>query len=527
MYNPIVSRHARLILLLWLACLLSSVHARAPDEASAWFTSGRPTPDALEAIRLLRESSQDGLDPADYQAESLTRRIEAARHGPRLDQDEEAALGTVLEQVLQSLMSDVHQGRVDPRKVHASFHAATEHFDTEAYLHEALARHGLRPAVDALRPRLPQYARLMQALARYRTLASAPALQQPLPALPRKSLARGDFYTGAAQLGSRLAALGDLPAPVGAGTRYDGALVDGVMAFQARHGLHADGVLGKKTLAELNVPIAFRIRQIALTMERLRWTPVLLSERMIAVNVPEFRLHAYETWPGGEHLEMNVVVGKAAAGRTPLFVEELRAIEFSPYWNIPASIARRETVPMLLRDPASFKREGLEFVDAAGQPVRELNRANLDAVLSGRMRIRQRPGPANALGDIKFIFPNNDNIYLHHTPARQLFTRERRDFSHGCIRVEEPVALAQFVLQDQPEWTEEKIRAAMAAGTPRTVLLKHPIPVLIAYGTAIAKADGTIHFFDDIYGNDALLEQALQAKKRATVSAGNPSAPQD
>jgi murein L,D-transpeptidase YcbB/YkuD len=209
---------------------------------------------------------------------------------------------------------------------------------------------------------------------------------------------------------------------------------------------------------------------------------------------------------------MNVVVGKALDKRTPLFVEEMRSIEFSPYWNIPASIARMETVPQLLHDPAYFEREGLEFVDRNGKAYPVLSRANIDAVLNGSMRLRQRPGPKNALGDIKFVFPNNESIYLHHTPAVQLFGRDRRDFSHGCIRVEDPVALARFVLRDQPAWTEERIRAAMEAGKPLVLRLAHPLPVLIAYGTAIAHADGRVEFFEDIYGNDALLAEALRKR---------------
>jgi murein L,D-transpeptidase YcbB/YkuD len=287
-----------------------------------------------------------------------------------------------------------------------------------------------------------------------------------------------------------------------------------VQAFQQRHGLNDDGVIGAGTLAALNVSPAERVRQIALTMERLRWTPIAQGPRMITINLPEFVLRGYEVH--GDEItvktEMKVIVGKALNTRTPIFDEDMRFIEFSPYWNIPPSIARKETVPKLRKDPGYLDREGMEFVAGDGRVLRAVSSANLDAVLAGQMRIRQRPGPENALGDIKFVFPNNDNIYLHHTPATQLFEKERRDFSHGCIRVEKPVELAKFVLQDMPDWTEERIVAAMTKGESSTLKLAHPIPVLIAYGTALVK-HGRPYFFADLYGQDKLLDAALKARK--------------
>jgi murein L,D-transpeptidase YcbB/YkuD len=200
--------------------------------------------------------------------------------------------------------------------------------------------------------------------------------------------------------------------------------------------------------------------------------------------------------------------------RTPLFLEEMRFIEFSPYWNVPPSIARAETVPRLRRDPGYFMQQGFEFVARDGRVSTTLSASQLDAVLAGQARIRQRPGPQNALGDIKFVFPNRDNIYLHHTPSVQLFGRPRRDFSHGCIRVEQPVALAKFVLRNMPEWTEERIRHAMDRGESATLRLAEPLPVLIAYGTSLVK-DGRIHFFEDIYGQDRLLDAALQRRTQS------------
>ena len=265
-----------------------------------------------------------------------------------------------------------------------------------------------------------------------------------------------------------------------------------VKAFQYRHGLTPDGVIGKATLAHLQVPPATRVRQLELMLERLRWTPLMQGPRMVIINIPEFVLRAYEV--KGDRIvvrqTMKIIVGKAMNTRTPLFVEQMRYIEFQPFWNVPPSIARGEVVPRLRRDPGYWDREGFEFVTGGGV-VTALSSTLLDDTVAGRARIRQRPGPKNALGDIKFVFPNHDNIYLHHTPAPQLFARERRDFSHGCIRVEQPVELAKFVLHDMPQWNEERIQQAMAKGESATLRLAEPVRVLIAYGTALVK-DGRI-----------------------------------
>jgi L,D-transpeptidase YcbB len=267
------------------------------------------------------------------------------------------------------------------------------------------------------------------------------------------------------------------------------------------------------------VPPAARARQLELSLERLRWTPLLSGPRMVVINVPEFVLRAYEV--AGDRIAvretMKIIVGKALDTRTPLLEEQMRYIEFSPYWNVPPSIARNELVPRLRRDPAYWQREGFEFVTAQGV-VESLAPALLDATLAGGARIRQRPGPRNALGDIKFAFPNRENVYLHHTPSVGLFERDRRDFSHGCIRVERPVALAMFVLAGMPDWTEERVREAMAAGESKTLRLAAPVPVLIAYGTAIVR-DGRVHFFDDIYGHDRMLDAALR-RPRPPLTAG-------
>ncbi len=349
------------------------------------------------------------------------------------------------------------------------------------------------PLIDGLEAALPHY----------RQQAADPAVQaawdERLVPLPRK-LEPDKPWAGLSQLIRRLVALGDLPAGTSIPERYEGAVVDAVVAFQKRHGLEPDGVIGRETLAQLNVTPQMRVRQIELNLERLRQLP--FASRWVLVNVPEFSLRAYAG--NDEKLRMKIIVGKALRTRTPMLVEDLRFIEFSPYWNVPPSIARQETIPKLRSDPAYFDEQGFEFYSQAGGIDTTLSEENLTAVLAGKLRIRQRPGPQNALGGIKFVFPNRENIYLHHTPAVRLFARARRDFSHGCIRVEEPLALAKFVLAHQPDWDEERIKAAMAKGVSATLRLQEPLPVVVAYLTAIATEDGRVSFLPDLYGLDKI-----------------------
>ena len=497
--------HCLLLLLTLLAGRVSAA------DAPLWLAAGRPTPDARQLVELLVSADKEGLVPRDYDAQALQQRLTLAQQGPVLPEAAQAQLDTALTAALQHYLADLQAGRVDPRQIHANFSVPPHERLDAARLRQELASHRLPELVRQATPPLPMYASLQSALARYRALATHPAWQSALPPLPVRKLIAGKPYAGLPLLAQRLEVLGDLPAGTAVPLVLEGPLLVALQSFQERHGLTPDGVLGQETLQQLNTAPAERARQIELTMERLRWTPFLQVPRMIVVNVPEFVLRAYEVRDGkvDVKLTMKVIVGKALDTRTPLFDEEMRFIEFSPYWNVPPSIARKELVPHIRRDAGYFQREGFEFVTGSGQAVTSLSPEHLDAVLHGGWRIRQRPGPKNALGDIKFVFPNNDNIYLHHTPTPKLFERTRRDFSHGCIRVEAPVPLAQFVLQGEPAWTEERIRQAMARGESNTLRLAQPVPVLIAYTTVIVKK-GRVFFYPDLYGHDRLLDQALR-----------------
>jgi murein L,D-transpeptidase YcbB/YkuD len=510
----------------WITAALVALLAQGlplAAEPLLWFDGARLSQQAEQAVALLADATSHGLEPVEYDADRLAREVDRARGGG-LDPTALAALDRRLTAAMERYLMDLHSGRIAPEQLPRGYvEPKRAYFDAAVALRTALAYNRLQEAAREAAPRFAQYERLREALAHYRTLAGHPAWQSSLPALPPgprntpPKLEAGQPYAGVGVLRERLIALGDLPAATPPSAIYDEALAAGVRAFQQRHGLTTDGVLGKATFAQLQVPPAARMRQLALMLERLRWTPLMQGPRMVVINIPEFTLRAYEV--DGERIvvreTMKIVVGKAMNTRTPMFAEQMRYIEFQPFWNVPPSIARGEVVPRLRRDPAYWDREGFEFV-VGGTVVTELSAALLDATVAGRARIRQRPGPKNALGDIKFVFPNNDNIYLHHTPAVSLFSRDRRDFSHGCIRIEQPVALALFVLQDRPEWSEARIRAAMSEGDPMTLRLAGPIPVLIAYGTALVK-EGRVHFYDDIYGQDRRLDAALREPRPAVT----------
>ncbi|MGB4359726.1 MAG: L,D-transpeptidase family protein, partial [Rhodoferax sp.] len=476
----------------WLICAWLFVGLLAPSAATGllttepplWFDADRPSLQAQQAVQILLTAADEGLDPAHYQAVDLNQAVTRASAGSALTPTQQSQLDAALTQAMQHYLSDLSRGRVNPNQIKANFSTPGDAaVDVAAWLRMAVREQRLGMAVAQLATQAPMAAPLRQALSQYRALGQHPAWQSPLPALPGRKLEAGQTYVGLPLLAQRLQALGDLAADPQVPQRLEDELITALMRFQKRHGLTPDGVLGRRTLQQLNITPAQRAEQIALSLERIRWTPLRQAARMVVVNVPEFVLRAYEVQNGkiNVKLTMKVIVGKALDTRTPLFDEEMRFIEFSPYWNIPPSIARQETVPKLRADPGYLAHQDMEFVTASGQVVETFAPEHLDAVLSGAWRIRQRPGPQNALGDIKFVFPNNDNIYLHHTPSPDLFERDRRDFSHGCIRVQEPVALAKFVLQDDPDWPEERIRAAMTSGQSNTLRLTQPVTVLIAY----------------------------------------------
>jgi murein L,D-transpeptidase YcbB/YkuD len=321
----------------------------------------------------------------------------------------------------------------------------------------------------------------------------------------------GDASVRVPELRDRLLATGDLPEPgvLSADPFYGPELVAAVLHFQRRHGLADDGVVGTRTLAALNVPVERRIDQVRVNLERWRWLPADLGEHHLRVNIAGFELD--EVQSGWITYSARVIVGRQYT-KTPVFSSEITHLVLNPYWSVPSGIARREILPAVKKDPSYLAREGFDVL-AAGGPAVPIDPATIDWSELSAARLpyvfRQRPGPGNSLGRIKFVFPNPYDVYLHDTPARSLFEREVRAFSHGCIRLQNPLELADRLLAGDPAWTPERLRAEIASGRKQSVRLPAPLPIHVVYFTAWVDGAGTLHFRNDVYGRDAAVLDAL------------------
>ena len=469
---------------------------------------------AQAAVALLQGAGEHGMAPVDYHAESLAKRLAAPAPGNATPSD--AALDVDITSAMLHYLADLRVGRIRSEYHSAAADPRLKAFDPVEQLRAALEADKLADAVARAEPRIPFYKHIKTTLAHYRVLARTPAITLD-PMAKGAKIVSGAPYPQAAELRALLQLVGDRPgpAPAGADTVYSPELAEAIKRFQARHGLLEDGILGAGTVAALNTPLADRVRQLELTLERLRWLPDFADGPVIAVNLPAFRLWAFDraTSVGVPVLEMKVIVGTAVKTQTPLFIGTMRYLEFNPYWNVPRSIERGEMIPKLASNPRYLAQNNMELVlrSGGGAGFDQVNAAALDGLRKGTYRVRQKPGPGNALGAVKFAMPNADDIYLHSTSARELFKRTRRDLSHGCIRVEKPLELAQFVLASHPAWPAEKVAAAMEPGPTKTVSLKTQIPVILFYTTAIADREGNAIFSPDVYKRDPVLEQALKA----------------
>jgi murein L,D-transpeptidase YcbB/YkuD len=484
---------------------------RDRKDAPAWTHERRPTHQAVEAIALLERAAEKGLSSTDYDAPQLSRGMLVLRAEPRTaSPDVVAGFDIALTRAVIRYTSHLAHGRVDPRSLGVDLDGTRRYVDVVGLVQRGLDGDQLTAEIESAEPRLRLYGALKSSLAGYRLLAADGSL--PVVPLASKKVAPGEPFAGLPQLRQRLMALGDLDPDTprrGSGIRYEGDVVKAVKRFQYRHGLPEDGVLGAATIAELNRSLAERVQQLEIGIERIRWLPSLPAGRFLVVNIPEFQLAAFDGAAGSDSalLEMDVIVGRAGKSPTPVFAAQLEYVEFSPYWNVPHSIAVKELLPKLRKDPGYLAREGMEMV---GGPVRtESGEVALAEIERGTVRLRQRPGPRNALGGVKFVLPNRHDVYLHSTPSRQLFSRPRRDFSHGCIRVAAPVTLAEFVLIDRSDWGTDRIRESMNLPQPLRVTARPSIPVLIFYATAVVDGEGRTRFLPDIYEEDPKVLRAL------------------
>lgn len=484
-----------------------------------WLDAEGLTPRGEALLRALEAADEDGLNPNDYGAEAR-RALHAAEIAapPAL-----ARLELHLSGALLAYLTDLKIGRVDPASLGEEHDIERKSVDPLTLFRGAIEAPSLANYVAAQRPQTAIYAQMRQALRDYRWLATVQA-DTLVPEGP--TLRPGEEDPRVPLLRQRLAQLKQVASPSpGAisgfshalvpaayvpepGELYGPALEQAVMAFQRRHGLEVDGIVGRKTIAALNVSLADRAAQILVNLERLRWQPAELGETHVSVNLPDYRMRVVSQ--GVVLHEARVIIG-TPKNRTPLFSDQITYLEFNPFWNVPRSIVGEEILPQLREDPGYLAANNYKLLSDWGGDPSELDPYGIpwDQVTAKGFpfRIRQEPGPGNALGLVKFMFPNHHSVYMHDTPAKSLFGKNRRTFSHGCIRVQHPERFAQVLLG----WSEEEVQAVMENPERRIVSLAEPIPVHLTYYTAWLADDGTLQFRDDPYGNDPLLAQALLA----------------
>ncbi|MBS1777278.1 MAG: L,D-transpeptidase family protein [Bacteroidetes bacterium] len=385
-----------------------------------------------------------------------------------------------------------YAGRVNPEEL--QWFIPRKKIDALALLDSMVSHNG--KFSEQWEPVNAQYQALRKELIRFRNIADKGGWQ-PILWESKKIIQPGTEDAEIVLLKQRLFISGDL-AQNDSTNLYDSTLQQAVKTAQRRFGFREDGIVNEALIKELNVPAKLRIEQILINMERMRWLPETAAANRIVANIPEFKLHVYEN--NKEAFSMNIVVGKEGTG-TVIFNDILKYIVFSPYWNVPSSIVKKEIMPAMRRNPNYLARNNMEITGKSG----------------GIPIIRQKPGGKNSLGRVKFLFPNNYNIYFHDTPAKSLFSREKRAFSHGCMRLSEPKKLAEYLLRDQPEWTEQRIDSAMNLHKEKWVTLKNPLPVFVSYFTAWVDSDGLLNFRDDIYGHDKKMANRMFVQS-ATLS---------
>ena len=489
--------------------------------APAWIENAKPRPQMDALVDAIKAAREEGLDPELYNAALLDTRYREGSKGfltqKGFDPVQAGQMDAWMTYLYMKYASDLADGLSDLARADPTWKIKPEKFDPLIDLERALSENRVAESLGDLTPKDPQYQALRKVLSEYRDLQK----KGGWPSVPSQMKVKpGQANAAVTAVARRLSTSGDYKGrvrPDGEKTAYSNELGEAVKRFQRRHGLQDDGVLSAAVAAEMNVPIDRRIRQLELNLERWRWLPRELGERHILVNIPEYRL---EVWEGDRvPLSMRVVVGKEDT-QTPIFNDEMTHIVFSPYWNVPPSIAEGETLPSVMKDPGFLARTNMEVVDANGTVI---DPASVDLDNPTGYRFRQRPGDTNSLGLVKFMFPNQYNVYLHDTPADSLFARASRSFSHGCVRVEQPQALAEYLLSDQSEWPPARIQEAMHAQEERHVKLREPVPVYLGYFTARVSADGVMQFRKDVYEIDgrltARLADRLQRLRKAAAAA--------
>ena len=478
----------------------------ARDFRPLWLGEDGGAARALQLARALGRAKPEGLEPRDRAIVAL--RKEQGTASPA----DPAARELLITRELLSYAADLRSGRPASRRANPALFGRAGRIDRAAILGEAAEARDLRRFLADLAPANPVYRGLRRELANLRAAAE----QGGWPAIRgRWALREGDQGRRVAALRRRLAASGDLTDSGGEPDAFDERVRFAVERFQRRHGLEPDGVVGRGTREALGVTVEERIRQVLVNMERARWLPDDLGRRYIKVNLAGFELDLVEDgWPV---MTMKIIVGRPYR-RTPVFSSRLTHLELNPTWTVPPSIARKDILPLVRRDPDYLARNNIRVFAGWKAGARELDPAAIDwSRIRSRVpyMLRQDPGVDNALGLVKFLIPNRHSIFLHDTPQQQLFDRRLRTFSSGCIRLEQPMELADYLLKDDPAWTGERVQEALGSGEPTRIAVKQPVDLHMTYATAWVDRDGTAHFRADPYGRDEELARAIFGARHA------------
>ena len=483
----------------------------------AWIRDGEPTTQALDLIKILQEADRKGLLAEDYDASRWADRLASLKDQ---HQDDQARFDVALTVCMMRYISDLHIGKINPENLGFEFDVSHKKLDLPHFVRERLVDGSdLRSELAAIEPPFAIYQRLLAALLHYRELEKSGDGEKVLDV---GGVSPGGQYAGVAGLASRLRLLGDLPDSVTIPPEskvYEQPLVDAVKHFQERLGMRPTGELDYKTVVAMNVPLSDRVEQMQLGLERLRWLPYQFKQPPIVINVPEFRLYAFNE-KNEVGLTMKVNVGEDYNHQTPMFRGNIQYLVFRPYWTPTPNILKKEIIPDIEKNP-SLADLNLELVSGSGKVIKsgDVTAAMLQQVRSGKLTVRQPPGPENGMGLVKFMFPNQHDVYIHDTPASlDMFSEAtegeegelKRVASHGCIHLQYPDKFAAFLLRNTPGWDLDRVEKAMHDGKDNLqVNLAPPVPVLIFYLTAVVEENGDIHFFHDIYDHDRTLKLEL------------------
>ena len=476
----------------------------------SWITDKRLTTQADSLYAAIREADREGLCSADYNADLLKTAIEDMRSTGSMEISlVSARTDLVLTEAFLRYASDLHSGRLNPHTVYNDWSVTPRRKDLAQVLQQGLDSIGIRNAFRSLQPRHEQYARLKNALAQYK---SFDARMSVLMISGGPVLAKGDSCERVEEVKQRLMIWDKSYRTNGSNIYvFDDSLEQALRRFQGQHGIESNGRIDKQTLAVLNTTPGERVRQIEANLERMRWLPDDLGARYVLVNIPNFELDVVEN--GMTTMTTRVVVGNGTH-QTPVFSETMSHIVLNPHWNVPPSIAVNEILSIVKKNTNYLKNENIRVLKVSNETVTEESPDSID--WSGmtpetfNYRLRMDPGAKNALGRIKFVFPNHNNVYVHDTPSKHLFDKTARHFSHGCIRTEKPFELAAHLLWQRPGWTVERIQAEVEKGVEQAIMLTDRVPVHLVYWTVWVDESGTVQFRDDIYRRDGMILRALQ-----------------